>query len=83
MSTQTTNAERVTDGNGRAMLDVPALAERWGVSEKSVRRMADGGRIPRPVRLLSLLRWPVAVIEQWERNGCPHVRNANKQRGGR
>ncbi|QDT10197.1 hypothetical protein K239x_21520 [Planctomycetes bacterium K23_9] len=79
MSTKTSTANAITDGNGRAMLDVPLLAKRWGVSEKSVRRMADAGRIPRPVKLLSMLRWPISQIEAWENSGCPNVRNAAKR----
>ena len=83
MSTQHSAAEQaaaeITDGKGRSMFDVPSLAMRWNVSEKSVLRMKDAGRIPRPVKLLSLLRWPVAVIEQWEADGCPNVRNAAKR----
>ncbi|MFN7878231.1 MAG: helix-turn-helix transcriptional regulator [Pirellula sp.] len=68
----------VTDGQGRTMLSVTNLAKRWGCSERHVRRMVDAGRCPRPIKFGSLLRFPVAVIEQWENDGCPHVRNIAK-----
>jgi predicted DNA-binding transcriptional regulator AlpA len=73
--------DKVTDGNGCTMLSVKDLAKRWGCSERHVRRMADAGRCPRPIRFGSLLKWPVAFIEQWESTGCPNLRNASK--GGR
>ncbi|TWU33738.1 helix-turn-helix transcriptional regulator [Novipirellula artificiosorum] len=79
MSTQTKALERVTDGRGRSMFSVDALAERWNCSARHVYRMADSGRMPRPIKLGSLVRWPIAVIEQWEQDGCPNVRNANKR----
>lgn len=68
----------VNDGNGRTMLSVTDLAKRWGCSERHVRRMADAGRCPRPIKFGSLLKFPVAVIEQWESDGCPNIRNAGK-----
>jgi len=68
----------VTDGNGRTMLSVTDLAKRWGCSERHIRRMADAGRCPRPIKLGSLLKWPLPGIEQWEKDGCPNVRNVSK-----
>ena len=68
----------VPDGNGRTMLSVRDLAKRWGCSDRHVRRMADAGRCPRPIKFGSLLKWPVALIEQWESDGCPHDRNLSK-----
>ncbi len=61
----------VTDGHRRTMLSTQDLAKRWGCSERHVRRMADAGRCPRPIKLGSLLKWPVTVIEQWEQDGAP------------
>jgi len=68
----------VNGRNGKTMLSVTELAKRWGCSERHVRRMADAGRCPRPIKFGSLLKWPIALIEQWESDGCPHVRNATK-----
>ncbi len=81
MPNQTEKADAITDGRGRTMLSVADLAKRWGCSERHVRRMADAGRCPRPIKFGSLLKWPVAGIEQWESDGCPNVRNVSK--GGR
>jgi excisionase family DNA binding protein len=82
MPRQTANADAITDGRGRAMLSVDDVAQIYlGCSTRHVYRLADSGRMPRPIKLGSLVRWPRAVIEQWIADGCPNVRNAIK--GGR
>lgn len=80
MRNSETQIDTIADGSGRTMLSVSDLAKRWGCSERHVRRMADAGRCPRPIKFGSLLKWPVAGIEQWEKDGCPNVRNAGKGR---
>ena len=75
----TSNADAITDGRGRAMLSVDDIAKIYlGCSTRHVYRLADSGRMPRPIKLGSLVRWPRAVIEQWIADGCPNVRNARK-----
>jgi excisionase family DNA binding protein len=59
------------------MLSVDDIAKIYlGCSTRHVYRLADSGRMPRPIKLGSLVRWPRVVIEQWINDGCPHVRNA-------
>lgn len=53
------------------LLDVQDLADRCGCSARHVRRLADAGKMPAPVRLGALVRWPANVIEEWIGNGCP------------
>ncbi len=78
----TSNDDAITDGRVRAMLSVDDIATNYlGCSTRHVYRLADSGRMPRPIKLGSLVRWPRAVIEQWIADGCPSVRNASK--GGR
>ena len=38
-------------------------------------RLADSGRIPPPVRIGGLVRWPRAALEQWIKEGCPVPKN--------
>jgi predicted DNA-binding transcriptional regulator AlpA len=78
-SQNATNAVR--DDHQRAMMSVDDVAMEIGCCSRSVRRWADSGRMPKPVKLGSLIRWPRAVIEQWIAEGCPNVRNTSK--GGR
>jgi excisionase family DNA binding protein len=57
-----------------ALLDVKAVAILLHCSERTVYRLADGGRMPPPLRLGSLVRWSRATIDQWIGDGCPVVR---------
>ena len=50
-----------------------AVAALLSCSKRHVQRLRDGGKIPRPVKLGSLVRWPRAEIEQWIADGCPEV----------
>lgn len=64
----------LTDGNGRALTDVEGVAEMLFVSSRHVRRMADAGRMPPPIRLGGSLRWPIRLIEDWIADGCPNCK---------
>ena len=54
-----------------AMLTVDQVARVLGCSPRTVRRLTDAGRMPRPVHLGSLIRWPRETIESWISQGCP------------
>jgi excisionase family DNA binding protein len=58
-----------------ALLDVQAVAELLTCSPQHIRRLADAGRMPRPVRIGSLMRWRRADLESWLAAGCPSCRN--------
>lgn len=61
-----------------AMLDVHGVAELVHCSSRHVRRLADSGRMPRPINLGSLVRWSRAAIEAWIAEGCPPHRGISK-----
>ncbi len=63
-----------------AMLDVDGFAGLLRCSPRTVYRLADAGRLPRPVKLGALVRWRRAEIDEWLAAGCPPIRVA---RGGR
>lgn len=63
------------------LASVRAVAAMLGCSVRHVRRLADSGRMPAPVRLGALIRWRRADVEQWIAGGCPRVRTVS-QRGG-
>jgi excisionase family DNA binding protein len=54
--------------------DVCALL--GGCSTRHIYRLADGGRMPAPVRLGALLRWRRGELMEWLNSGCPVVRAA-------
>lgn len=39
------------------LLDIKQVAAMLSISEKSIRRLLDAGKFPRPVRIGRLLRW--------------------------
>ncbi len=55
------------------LLDVNAVAALLGASSRTVRRLVDWGRMPRPISLGRMVRWQRSVIEEWIREGCPRV----------
>lgn len=56
------------------LLDVEAVAGLLSCSTRHVYRLADAGRMPRPVKLGALVRWSRAEIEAWIAEGCPSCR---------
>lgn len=63
------------------LLDVEQFAELLSCSTRTVRRMADSGACPRPVKILSLVRWRRVDIDQWLAAGCPNCRPSNRRAG--
>jgi excisionase family DNA binding protein len=62
-----------------ALLDVQAEARLLDCSPRHIYRLADAGRMPPPVRLGALVRWPRQAIESWIADGCP-PRGGNRGR---
>jgi excisionase family DNA binding protein len=52
------------------LLDVEQVAELLNCSVRHVYRLVDSGKMPRPVRLGTLCRWPHEAIEKWIAAGC-------------
>jgi excisionase family DNA binding protein len=86
MTTDTTPAGEHADGAEpqpavpTELLDVKAIAALLCCSTRHVYRLADGGRMPRPLRLGALVRWNRSSVLSWINEGCPPVRAAS---GGR
>jgi len=57
--------------NESILLNVHSVAKLLGCSPRHVRRLADTGRMPRPVKLGALVRWSRLEIEGWIAQGCP------------
>lgn len=56
------------------LVDIGQLAALLGgCSTRHVRRLADAGRMPRPMKLGALVRWRRADILSWIAAGCPCV----------
>ena len=63
---------------GRMLIDVHAVAAKYGCDERSVFRFADAGKIPFGVKLGSLRRWDLAEIDAHIANGVKPIRVAGK-----
>ena len=61
------------------LIDVQAVAEMLGVSTRHIYRLADGGRMPRPMKLGGACRWDRQAITDWIDGGCKPV--ATRKRG--
>lgn len=58
-----------------ALLGIREVAALLGnCSTRHICRLADAGRMPRPVRLGALVRWRRAELIDWLAAGCPPVR---------
>ncbi|MDP1561989.1 MAG: helix-turn-helix domain-containing protein [Pirellulaceae bacterium] len=55
------------------LLDVVAVAAMLNVSTRHTYRLADSGRMPRPLKLGGACRWDRQVISAWISAGCPSV----------
>ena len=58
------------------------LAEKLGLSERSIRRMDTTGELPAPVRLRTRVKWRASEIEDWLAAGAPGREAWEKMREG-
>jgi excisionase family DNA binding protein len=61
-----------------ALLDVRAVGQLLACSTRHVYRLADGGRMPAPVRLGALVRWRRQELLDWLAAGCPAMRRVGR-----
>lgn len=63
------------------MLTINGVAAMLACSSRTVYRLVDAGRIPRPVRLGGMLRWVREPFEQWVGQGCPEPGRSKSRLG--
>ena len=61
-----------------AMLTVNDVATLLACSSRTIYRLADNSRIPPPVRLGAMVRWPCEAIDTWIAAGCPICHNSRR-----
>lgn len=54
------------------MVGAAGVAKLTGLSEQGVRRADRQGRLPRPIKTGSSVRWDVAEIALWVKLKCPN-----------
>ena len=62
-------------GVDAAMLTVHDVARMLNCSARTVYRLTDAGRMPRPVKLGALVRWRRENVENWISQGCPRAKD--------
>ena len=60
------------------MLDVGTVAKLLDCSGRHVYRLSDSDRMPRPLKIGSLVRWRKDDIRQWIDDGCPSHRKGGR-----
>lgn len=60
------------------LLDVGTVAAACDCSPRHIYRLADSDRMPRPIKLGSLVRWRKDDIMAWIDAGCPSNRKGGK-----
>jgi predicted DNA-binding transcriptional regulator AlpA len=60
------------------LLDISGVARMLQISTRHVYRLADGGRMPRPLKLGGARRWDRLAIEEWIANGCSPTPTPNR-----
>jgi excisionase family DNA binding protein len=60
--------------------DVNAAALKLDLSAKTIRRMADAGKMPGVIRLGRLLRFDLDLIDRWIDQGCPPLHRFSREK---
>jgi excisionase family DNA binding protein len=63
--------------NETIMLSIQDVARLMQCSDRHVNNLRKSGRMPQPVKLGTLVRWPQKTIEEWIQAGCPVVAMLN------
>lgn len=69
-----TNASRESTPDVSVLLDVKAVAVMLDCSQRHIYRLADSGRMPRPLKLGALIRWRRTELLDWIADGCSSCR---------
>ncbi len=75
------NTQRKTEVPSEVLTDLAGVATRLVVSERTVERMVEAGKMPPPMKLGRLRRWRLADVESWIASGCPST--AARVKGGK
>ncbi len=65
------------------LIGIEIVAEMLALSVRTVRRLADAGRMPLPLRIggVRVLRWRRADVERFIADGCVAPRKGTAKRG--
>ncbi len=75
MNTAATNPPADVPAGLLAVNDVARLI---GCSPRNIHRLADSGKMPRPLKIGRLIRWRRLDLDAWLAAGCPAERRAGR-----
>lgn len=61
---------------------VEELAGMIPCTRRTVYNLIDSGRIPAPIKLGRMVRWPVSEIDRWISAGCPDATDWEQAKAG-
>ncbi len=70
-SAQDPQARRAKGVTSSLLLSAKSLARELDVSERTIRKLNNAGKIPKPRRVGGNVRWSNEEIQDWIRAGCP------------
>ena len=53
------------------LLSIKGVADALDLSERTIRVLNSGGKIPKPLKLQGSVRWSYEELQEWIRAGCP------------
>jgi len=56
------------------LIDIVEVTERLHLSQRSVWRLRDAGKMPAPLKIGAAVRWRESEISAWIAAGCPDCR---------
>jgi len=64
----------MSESLGKELLGAREVAQMLDLCERSIWRMADAGKLPRPLKVGSRTKWRRRDLIQWIDGGCKPVR---------
>ena len=61
------------------LLSIDEVGALLGCHRRTVHRLHISGKLPSPVKLSRLVRWPEHAIKQWIKQGCPEQPASRKR----
>lgn len=61
------------------LLNSREVADLIGASPRTVVRLADAGRMPRPIKVGALTRWRRSELDSWIARGCPRIDDGRRE----
>lgn len=69
----TANGDAAPTETAPLLLSARSLANRLGISVRTLWRLRTAGKLPLPLKIGGSVRWRADEIDDWIRTGCPAI----------